>query len=240
MVGFAKAHHPSNCLPLNNRNRFGDDGNVASRAATKTKEFTTFYTDDAVIDSVVRDGGSGSGGGGGGGENGPSNCEHWHRQKRQSQHTINGNAVEPNNCRRHHRSSHRRCANVRIYHGNGNRKKTIEGAIGLWLRSTVAKACNLSVSVVLCAAISLLLLNIDVIKAEPQQQTTEQQCEPKVLEETPPDPVSMQSMVIFYFLVSINSRSIRCVFFYSLFTLWLDFYFCHTLSLRVFLYCSTC
>lgn len=187
MVDFAKAHHPSNCLPLNNRNRFGDDGNVASRAATKTKKFTTFYTDDAVIDSIVADSG------GVDGENGPSNCEHWHRQKQQN--TINDNNVEPNNCRRHRH--HRRCVNVQIYHGNGSRKRTIEGAIGLWLRSTVAKACNLSVSVVFCAAISLLLLNIDVIKAEPQQQTTEQQCEPKVLEEIPPDPVSMQSIFLF-------------------------------------------
>ncbi|XP_055295866.1 probable G-protein coupled receptor 158 isoform X2 [Sitodiplosis mosellana] len=180
MVGFAKDHHPSNCLPLNNRNRFGDDGNVASgAAAAKTKESTTFYTDDVIIDSVVGDGGDD--------ENGPSNCEHWHRQKRRSQKSIiNDNIVEPNNCRRHRR--HRSRVNVQIYHGN--RKKTIQGAAKMWFRiqSTVVKSCNLSMSVVFCAAISLLLLNIDVITAEPQQQTTEQRCEPKVLEETPPDP----------------------------------------------------
>lgn len=175
MVGFAKAHHPSNCLPLNNRNRIGDDGNVAANA----KEFTTFSTvNGSIIDSTSDDGD----------DSGQSNCERWLWQKRRSRRCIinDNNIVESNNCRR---------VNVRIYHGN--RKKTVQDARnGMWfrVRTIMVNSCNLSVSVVFCAAISLLLLNIDVINAEPQQ-TTEQQCEPKVLDENPPDPV-----IFFFFL----------------------------------------
>lgn len=196
MVGIAKAHHPSNCLPLNNRNHFDvdDDGNVAA----KEKKFTTHSTDDdGIIDSIV-----------GGDENGQSNCEHWQRRQRSRRCIINDNTVQPNNSRsRRHHHHRRRCrgidggVNVRIYHGNGNRKKTHQDA-GLWFRiRTTMVSSNLSVSVVFCAAISLLLLNIDVITAEPQQ-TIEQQCEPKVLEETPPDPVSIRIDGNLLFLVS--------------------------------------
>lgn len=191
MVDFAKAHHPSNCLALNNRNRFGDG---ATTATAKTKDFARFCTDT----NNVRDGGGGMGTGtstsndknngidsigcdeGGGG--GQSNCK-WQHRRTSRRCTINGNAVL-NDYRR---------VNVQIDHGNSIRKKAIQDGAGMWrhrVRTIVANSCNLSVSVILCAAISLLLLNIDVIKAEPQQ-TTEQQCEPKVLEETPPDPVSI-------------------------------------------------
>lgn len=172
MVDFAKAHHPSNCLALNNRNRFGD-GN----AKAKTKNFTNFCTGfhRKDIDSI-------------GCDDDGYNKRQCHRRQHQHQPTrctINGNTV-PNDYRR---------VNVQIYHGNSNRKKTIQDATGMWnrARTNVVNSCNLSVSVIFCAAISLLLLNIDVIKAEPQQ-TTEQQCEPKVLEETPPDPVCKLDM----------------------------------------------
>lgn len=190
MVDFAKAHHPSNCLALNNRNRFGDGGN----ATAKTKDFAHFCTgphsniDSIGCDDEDDDGGGGGCDGGGGGVGGrSSNCK-W--QRRRPRRCINGDTV-PNDNRR---------VNVQIYHGNRNRKKTIQDAAGMWnrARTVVVNSCNLSVSVIFCAAISLLLLNIDVIKAEPQQ-ITEQQCEPKVLEETPPDPVSISNRwIIFY------------------------------------------
>lgn len=173
MVDFAKAHHPSNCLTLNNRNRFGD-GSVA--AQTKDIPSHSIGHDNIIIDSV------------GWNENDRSNCKRLHGRPRRC--IINDN-IEPYNCRR---------ANVPFYQCNGGSRKKISQDAGWWFRiRTTVNSSNLSVSIIFCAAISLLLLNIDVIKAEPQQ-TTEQQCEPKVFEETPADPVSIQqSMVIFYF-----------------------------------------
>lgn len=176
MVGFARVHHPNNCLPLNNRNCFGDDGNVA----VQTRIFSVQSTDNGIIDSVECD------------KNGRENFKRWHRLKTQSQTCMINDNTDSNNFYR------RRRVNVRIYHGNSNRNKTMQGNGMWWHLRTTLNSCNLSVSVVFCATISLLLLNIDAITVEPQQ-TFEQQCEPKVFEETPPDPVSMQLMLIFYF-----------------------------------------
>lgn len=204
MVGFARAHHPSNCLILNNRNRFGD-GNVAAAATAQAKSFTTFCMvgNDDTIDSI------------GCGTDDRSDCvqrqeqqKPKHQHRLQSQRCIISDKTEPNSCRnRRHRRCHR--ANVQIDQCNGGSRRR---SSGMWCRvQATVNSCNLSVSLIFCAAISLLLLNIDVIKAEPQQQqqqqqqittAAEEQCEPKVLEETPPDPVSwklLQSMVIFYF-----------------------------------------
>lgn len=173
MVGFAKVHHPSNCLTLNNRNRFGDDGNVAA------KDFSPICTwnggNDDIIDSFKCD------------VNDKNNS--WHKPKRRSRRcTIN----EPNN----------RHVNVQTYHDdNDNRQRKMVRVAG-----TIVNSCNLSMSFVFCAAILLLLLNIDAIKAEPQPPF-DQQCEPKVLEETPPDPVSITIDGNLLFFVSINSTS---------------------------------
>lgn len=178
MVGFAKAHHPSNCLTLtlNNRNRFGDGGNVAAKTTDSTPLGTSDRGNDDIIDSVRCD------------VNRVSNC--WHKPKRHSRRCI---AIDEKATVKSNKS---RRASVEIYHGidSGSRKRSIQEA-GMWfyVRTTV-NSCNLSVSIIFCAAISLLLLNIDVINAEPQQSTTEQQCEPKVLEETPPDPVSIHNL----------------------------------------------
>lgn len=182
MVGFAKAHHPSNCLTINNRNRFGD-GNVAT---TEEESFSSFDIDtDDTIDSTGCE------------EDDRSNFmqRQQQQQHRQSRRCRIDDKSEPSSCCRNRRR-HCHHANVQIYQNNGGFRKK---SSGVWCRvQATVNSCNLSVSLIFCAAISLLLLNIDVIKAEPQQQhqqdqitkSIEQQCEPKVLEETPPDPVS--------------------------------------------------
>lgn len=174
MVGFARVHQPNNCSPLNNRNCFGDDGNVAAQ----TRIFSVQSSDNDIIDSVESD------------KNGRNNFKQWHRLKTQSQRCILNDNTDLKNFLR------RRRVNVQIYLGNGNRNKTMQDNGMWWHLRTALNSCNLSVSVVFCATISLLLLNIDAITVEPQQ-IFEQQCEPKVFEETPLDPVSMQLMLIF-------------------------------------------
>lgn len=203
MVGFAKVHHPSNCLTLtlNNRNRFDDDGHVAAQTTDSMPLGTSDRGNDDIIDSVRYD------------VNRVNNC--WHKPKRRSRRcaTIDKKATV--------KSNKSRCASVEIYHGiaSGSRKRSIQGA-GMWFYvQTTVKSCNLSVSIIFCAAISLLLLNIDVINAEPQQSATEQQCEPKVLEETPPDPVSIQFVIIRYSTVLDRAPTVFNVFFF--------FFFCY-------------
>ncbi|XP_031618728.1 probable G-protein coupled receptor 158 isoform X2 [Contarinia nasturtii] len=169
MVGY----QPSNCLTLNNRNRFGCDGDdvaaaaaAATTAAIQTKIFTAFSTDDDddIIDLVEHNVTE---------QRNYDQCN-WQKRQRSQRCIINDNNTVSNDCR----------VNAQIYHGNCNRKnkKSIQ-YIKMWFRGRATTIRNSSVSVILCAVISLLLLNIDVANAEPHQQ-----CEPKVLEETPPDP----------------------------------------------------
>lgn len=205
MVNFAQAHHPSNCLRLNNRNG-SDDGDVAAPASESNGLLSLYIGNDDTINSI------------GCMANDRNNCKQWQQQsqqQRQQQHhrfsshrcIINDNS-KLNSC--HHR---RRChrLNAPIYRCNGEMPKK-RADIWRCVHATV-NSSNLSVSLIFCAAVSLLLLNVDPIKAEPQQQiattatsssslssstaktsalsmTAEQQCEPRVLDETPPDPVS--------------------------------------------------
>lgn len=177
MVAFARFHNPSHCLPLNNRNEFGD-GSVAAQAhQTECDGDDSPRCDDDEDDRK------------------------WPKQS--------SSRVSRQQRRAHHR------ANVRGHcDATRNKKKRAQ----LWFRAADS-SCNLSVSLVFCAAISLLLLNIDVITAEPQH-IAEQQCEPKVLEEMPPDPVSIDDKS---FIPFDSIHIFATTFFFSVFALLINF-----------------
>lgn len=210
----AKAHHPNNCLILNNRNGCGgDEDDVKTTTTTKSDKTkinsnsisykgTDDDDDDDNIDSIDFNENRRSS---------ESNCKWLRRQQSLPQRcVINDNTV--------------RCANddddddendlsegVRIYHHHHSTNSVSNGVNHFKknVRNCSAQTANRyrysTAWILFCTAVSLLLLNIDIIKAEPQQHQQQQQqqqstiqCEAKVLEETPPDPVNRQYILLFY------------------------------------------
>lgn len=186
MVIAAKAHNSNNCLSLNNCNRIGSGNVVANLNSANKSDRTSACVDDDDDENS---------------NNSSSNQRAKREQcKQQIKHFVrhdNTATWKTNDLRYHHR--------VGTTTGNSERK-AIQPSVG---------RCKLSSSILFCAVISLLLLHIDVINATkpqqsplqqqkgkqqqqqlqktqpPQQQQQPQQCESKVLEETPPDPVSI-------------------------------------------------
>lgn len=194
-MNYIRAHHPNNCLILNNRNQFSHAINVvvgppnSSLGCKNGKRNTTNSDDNIDFNENHR----------------PcernSSCKRrrrsQHQQQQQHLHHMpqkciinDNNAVQcANNLRYLNKGGHR-------HHNHGRRKKIIEGA-RYWYGSSSRCHCS-SVWFLFCVTISLLLLNIDIIRAEPpHQQQPIEQCEPKVLEETPPDPVNRQFNILF-------------------------------------------
>lgn len=141
----------------------------------------------------------------------------WYRRRRHRRHPS------------HHQQHHQR-KNTPIFQCNGMQKKNTAAAAGVLSRvhGIIVNFSNLSNLLILFAILSLLILNIDGINAEPQQPiktatatttaklsaaaattktptATEQHCEPKVLDETPPDPVSYLTVFLeYHFAIAIN------------------------------------
>lgn len=133
-----------------------------------------------------------------------SSSSDWYRRRRHRRHPC-------------HQHPHHHRKKSPIFPCSGMQKKSAAGVLSR-VHGIIVNSSNLSNLLILFAILSLLILNIDVINAEPQQPiktttataaaaklsaaaaaaaisakttaATEQQCEPKVLDETPPDPVS--------------------------------------------------
>lgn len=182
------AHHPDNCLILNNRNPFSLTNNVVVDPLTSTigwkngKSNTTNLDDNIDFNENHRPCESNS------------NCKRRRRSQQQQQKQQHHRHM-PQKCVSNHNNAVHCANNLRVgghhHHNHGHRKKIIEGA-RYWYGLSSRCHCS-SVWFLFCVTISLLLLNIDIIRAEPpHQQQPIEQCEPKVLEETPPDPVNRQ------------------------------------------------
>lgn len=238
MVDLARAHYPSNCFQ-DNRNHL-DDSNVATAkptptttvspalAASASKDFLSSFCiiNDAIttIDSIgfmEYDRGNQMPR-----QQQQQHRKHWQRciknddddDDAKPNTDSNGSDCYRRRYRRHpcHHQHHRR--NTPILQCNDMQKKNAAGVLSR-VHGSIVNSSNLSNLLILFAVLSLLILNIDVINAEPQQPiktttattiaklsaaktaaaaaaaskttaATEQQCEPKVLDETPPDPVS--------------------------------------------------
>lgn len=246
MVDLASAHHPSNCLQDNRNHfddsnvattkstptalASKSSSSSAAAAAAASKDFLSSFciNSDAItlsnsIGSMEYDRGN------------QMQCQqqhqyrnHWHRCIKNDEPNNNSNNNNSSNSsgssdcyrrryRRHpchqHQQYHRK--NTPIFQCNGMQKKNAAGVLS-HAHGIIVNSSNLSNLLILFAILSLFILNIDVINAEPQQpmKTTtptttvaklsavlaattktpatseQQQCEPKVLDETPPDPVS--------------------------------------------------
>lgn len=185
-MNYDRAHNPDNCLILSNRNRFGRTNNVVigppnSRAGCKGKSNTTDLDDNIDFNENHRPCESNS------------NCKRRRRSQKQQQQQHHHHM--PQKCVINDNNAVQCANNLRVgghhYPNHGHRKIIIEGA-RYWYGSSSRYHCS-SVWFLFCVTISLLLLNIDIIGAEPpHQQQPIKQCEPKVLEETPPDPVNRQ------------------------------------------------
>ena len=250
MVDLARAHHhhPNNCFQ-DNRNHF-DDSNVATTAketptsarasaAAVSNDFLSSSSSFCIINDAITttidsigfmafDRGI------------QMQCQQQQQQQRQHRNgwqrciknhrtdidtNSNNDSINDSDChRRHPCHSHRHHHRAPIFQCNGmQKKKNSTGALSR-AHGIIVNSSNLSNLLILFAVLSLLLLKIDVINAEPQQPiksttstttakllaaktaaaaaaaaattkttaaaATEQQCEPKVLDETPPDPVS--------------------------------------------------
>lgn len=239
MVDFAKTHHPNNCFQ-DNRNHF-DNGNVAPPPTTAptaplpsaSKDFLSSFCNinDATTTTIESIGCNGS-------------RIPWQKQQYRNHSIKNAHddadtkRNDSDCCRRrcqlqhhhhHHHHRYRTCQqhnrkNAPIFHCNRMQTTTAAGVLSR-VHGIIVISSYLSNLLLFFTVLSLLILHIDVIKAEPQQPikatattraklssaaasssssspsaavpaatktttATDQQCEPKVLDETPPDPVS--------------------------------------------------
>lgn len=208
MVFATKAHNSNNCLVLNNSNRIGSGNVVAisNNKSTSSKSNNTnirsrsnrknVYAHDCYDNNTKKS---------------QIDCR-WLQRTRCKQQVnteveqkriINDNTVTVKKYNLHHRHIDIEC----YHHGNSNRSNSNNNGRNAIL-ANIGK-CNLSSSILYCAAILFLVLHIDVIAAQkPQQSALKEkkivvepsqapppppspQCESKVLDEIPPDPVNI-------------------------------------------------
>lgn len=221
MVNLARTHHPNNCLQ-DNRNHL-DNSNVAT-----TDFLSSFCTINDVIttsidsiECIAYD------------RNSQIPCQKQQQHRNQWKRCIknyddgdstrNSDSNGSSDCYHYHR---RACQyqrynhkNMSIFQCNRMQRHRAAGVLSR-VHDIIGSTSNLFNFLLFFAVFSLVILNIDVINAEPQQPikataattiaksssspaaaaaaagatkmtaTSEQQCEPKVLDETPPDPVS--------------------------------------------------